>query len=89
MGNIFKNSSTLLSLHQKKFTMKYAVPDGNLVQEKLYSVLASVMLNECIWQILRSLVMHNDTERLKQTIKYILTVQVQLKFHTEQVHISF
>lgn len=69
--------------------MKYAVPNGNLVQEKPYTVLASVLFNECIWQILRSLVMYNDTERLKQTIKYILAVQVQLKFHTEQVHISF
>lgn len=89
MGNIFKNSSTLLSLHQEKFTMKYAVPNGNLVQEKPYSILASVMFNECIWQILRSSVIHNDTEWLKQIIKYILTVQVQPKTHAEQVHISF
>lgn len=71
--------------------MKYAVPKGELVQEKAYSVLASVMFNESIWQILRSLVIHNDTEWLKQTIKYILTIQVQMKLHeyTEQVHISF
>lgn len=47
---------------KEKITMKYIVPSGELVQEKAYSVLVNVMFNECIREILRSLVIHNDIE---------------------------